>query len=101
MTQQTLTVPQRTIPIIGTYDVVVCGAGMAGIGAAIAAARSGAQTALVEPCEVLGGLGASGGVGNFSAGEGGQHGQREFFGDFLTYQCYQITHYAGLFHLGA
>ena len=33
---------------VGNYDVVVCGGGPAGFIAAIAAARSGAKTAVVE-----------------------------------------------------
>jgi len=39
----------------GTYDVVVVGAGTTGMGAAIAAARAGARTALVNDRPVLGG----------------------------------------------
>ena len=39
----------------GTYDVVVVGAGTAGMGAALAAARTGARTALVHDRPVMGG----------------------------------------------
>ena len=42
------------------YDVVVCGAGVAGVAAAIAAARSGCKTALIEKQCILGGLATSG-----------------------------------------
>mgnify|MGYP000433507921 len=38
----------KRVPIVGNYDVVVCGGGPAGFIAAIAAARSGAKTAVVE-----------------------------------------------------
>ncbi len=59
----------RTLPLYDTYDVVVAGGGLAGVGAACAAARAGARTLLVERLEVLGGLGTSGGVGNFCFGD--------------------------------
>src|SRR5262249_36597764 len=37
-------------------DVLVCGAGLAGIGAAVAAARAGAETVVVERCGFPGGF---------------------------------------------
>ena len=43
----------------GEYDVIVVGAGTAGCGAAVAAARSGAKTALVQDRPVLGGNASS------------------------------------------
>ncbi len=45
----------KEIPVIAEYDVVVCGGGPAGIIAAIAAARNGAKTALIERYGFLGG----------------------------------------------
>ena len=45
---------------VKNYDVAVAGAGVAGIAAAIAAARQGAKTALVEKQCLLGGLATSG-----------------------------------------
>lgn len=57
---------RRRVPVVGEYDLVVAGGGMAGVSAAVAAARRGARTLLVERLEQLGGLGSSGGVGNFS-----------------------------------
>ena len=42
------------------YDVVVCGAGVAGVAAAVAAARKGAKTVIVEKQCLLGGLATSG-----------------------------------------
>ena len=44
-------------------DVLVAGGGMAGIAAAIAAARAGAKTALVEQAGWLGGMGITGATG--------------------------------------
>ena len=38
----------KEVPIVGNYDVVVCGAGSAGWIAAVAAARLGCKTALIE-----------------------------------------------------
>lgn len=45
------------------YDVVVCGGGTSGLFAALAAARSGASTALVEHKGYIGGIAAEGGCG--------------------------------------
>lgn len=45
----------KEIPVIAQYDVVVCGGGPSGFIAAIAAARGGARTALVERYGFLGG----------------------------------------------
>ena len=45
---------------ISRYDVVVAGAGVAGIAAAIAAARRGMKTALIEKQTLIGGLATSG-----------------------------------------
>lgn len=47
-------------PLYGEYDVVVVGGGMAGTGAAIAAARAGAKTILIENTSALGGLATMG-----------------------------------------
>ncbi len=70
------------IPEIGTYDLVVCGGGIAGVGAACAASRAGARTLLVERLEILGGLGTAGGVGNFCFGDDIlPHGQGKVFDD--------------------
>ena len=45
---------EKNVPVLGSYEVVVAGAGPAGICAAVAAARSGARVALVERYGVLG-----------------------------------------------
>jgi len=47
---------QRAIPIAGKTDVLVCGGGPAGIGAALAAARAGASVQLIEVAGCLGGV---------------------------------------------
>ncbi len=52
---------QRDVPVTATADVLVVGGGPAGLSAAVAAARQGADTMLVERYPYLGGL-ASGGM---------------------------------------
>jgi ribulose 1,5-bisphosphate synthetase/thiazole synthase len=47
--------PARDTPVARNVDVVVCGGGLSGIGAALGAARSGARTLLVERHAWLGG----------------------------------------------
>ena len=48
--------PSREVPVIGRPDVLVVGAGAAGVAAAIAAARQGAETWLIERSSSIGGL---------------------------------------------
>ena len=52
--------PARDVPVIEEADVVVCGGGPAGVAAAIAAARSGARTCLLEMHGCLGGIWTAG-----------------------------------------
>ncbi len=54
--------PAREIPVTGLYDVLVVGGGMAGVAAAVAAAREGARVGLVERYCSLGGLATLGNV---------------------------------------
>lgn len=54
---------QKKLPVLGSYDIVVAGAGPAGICAAVAAARAGARVALLERYGVLGGNLTAGHVG--------------------------------------
>ena len=48
------------ISVIGEYDVVVVGGGMAGVGAAVAAGKQGAKVMLVENTSALGGIATMG-----------------------------------------
>ena len=54
--------PERGLPILGEYDVVVIGGGTAGAPAGIAAARHGAKTLVVEYLHDLGGVGTAGAI---------------------------------------
>ena len=63
--------PAGRIPVAGEYDIVVAGGGPAGIAAAIAAAREGARTILVEQLAFPGGLAAAGLIGTFMDTPGG------------------------------
>jgi hypothetical protein len=60
-TRQTITEPAREVEIFREADVVVVGGGPGGIGSALSAARSGADTVLVERYGHLGGM-ATGGL---------------------------------------
>ena len=50
----------KSIPVVGSYDVVVCGGGPSGWVAAVAAARAGRRTALIERYGFLGGTASRG-----------------------------------------
>ncbi len=52
--------PARNVSLVEEADVIVCGAGPAGVAAAIAAARSGARTVLLEVHGCLGGIWTAG-----------------------------------------
>ena len=67
--------PARRLPVYGEYDVAVLGGGPAGIAAAVAAARGGARTLLVERYGFLGGMGTAAGVTNFCGLHANVHGE--------------------------
>ncbi len=52
--------PAKVLPVRATVDVLVCGAGPSGFGAAVAAARAGAKTLLIEQTSAVGGVATSG-----------------------------------------
>ncbi len=58
--KQSLEETSRLIPIAGTSQVLVCGGGPAGIAAALAAARAGADVQLIELAGCLGGVWTAG-----------------------------------------
>ncbi len=59
MPAPTYSEPARNIPIIGEFEVIIIGGGPAGCAAALAAARHGAQTLLIERDGCLGGAAVS------------------------------------------
>lgn len=60
---------QSTLEVTGEYDVLVCGGGLSGVVAALAAARGGASVGLLEYTGKLGGVSVTGQLGAVS----GQH----------------------------
>jgi hypothetical protein len=56
----------KDLPIARDVDVLVVGGGPAGVGAALAAARNGAKTLVVEQFNCLGGVATAGGHGHIS-----------------------------------
>jgi hypothetical protein len=60
--QTAITEQSRELPISGDYDVVVAGGGIAGVAAALAAARAGASVCLLEKACALGGLATIGNI---------------------------------------
>src|SRR6201990_2233494 len=71
----TISEPSRDIPLYGEYEVAVLGGGPAGIAAAVAAARAGRRTLLIERYGFLGGMGTAAGVTNFCGLHANVHGE--------------------------
>src|SRR4030081_3045758 len=72
---KTIEEPARQVPLYGEYEVVVLGGGPAGIAAAVAAARAGRRTLLIERDGCLGGMGTAAGVTNFCGLHANVHGE--------------------------
>jgi FAD-dependent oxidoreductase family protein len=72
---KTIEEPARRVPIYGEYEVAVLGGGPAGIAAAVAAARGGRRTLLIERYGFLGGMGTAAGVTNFCGLHANVHGE--------------------------
>jgi len=56
---KTVLEPAKEVPVMGKWDVAVCGGGPAGCAAAIASARNGAETLLIEKDGFSGGAAVS------------------------------------------
>ncbi|QDV57319.1 FAD-dependent oxidoreductase [Rosistilla oblonga] len=69
----TVNSPERSLPILGTYDVVVVGGGTGGAPAGIGAGRRGSKTLVIEYQDHLGGVGTLGLISSY------YHGYRKGF----------------------
>ena len=78
--------PSQEIEILMESDVVVCGGGPAGVGAALAAARNGARTVLIESQICLGGMGTAGLVNRL----GPYHDQRAIILGGIAWEVLRI-----------
>ena len=58
--REKISLRKRSVPISKGWDVIVVGGGPSGCTAAIAAAREGAKTLLIESTGMLGGMGTAG-----------------------------------------
>jgi hypothetical protein len=65
---KTVRTRKNTIPVAGEYDVVIIGGGTSGASAAVAAARAGVKTLVVEYLCGLGGVSTSGMIGMYCGG---------------------------------
>ncbi len=63
MSDTHVTIGERSLPVADRVDVLVCGGGVAGIAAAVAAARHGAKTLLIERAGFLGGTATGSAMG--------------------------------------
>jgi ribulose 1,5-bisphosphate synthetase/thiazole synthase len=72
---RTIEEPARQVTLYGEYEVAVLGGGPAGIAAAVAAARAGRRTLLIERYGFLGGMGTAAGVTNFCGLHANVHGE--------------------------
>jgi len=72
-----ITEPSRETALFGEYEVVVLGGGPAGLAAALAAARAGRSTIIIERYGFFGGAGTAAGLSTFCGLHAVVHGKHE------------------------
>ena len=65
MEKKTIREPEKHVPVIADYDVLICGGGVAGVAAALSAARNGMSVGIVEKNYGFGGLATLGLICDF------------------------------------
>ena len=76
MTKERITIPAKEIPVLYHTEILVAGGGLAGVCAAVAAAREGAEVLLLEAGGSLGGIATRGllaTLGGFYLYDGGSY----------------------------
>lgn len=81
---------EQPVQVVKSVDVVVCGGGPSGIGAALEAARSGAKTVLIESAGFLGGTWTAGLLGVILDTKGKSGILKELM-DLLTQREWRVT----------
>ena len=94
---KTIAEPSRATPVLGEYEVVVLGGGPAGIASAVAAARTGRSTLLIERYGFLGGAGTAAGLSTFCGFYANVHGeQRQVIHGIADDVLARLEHKGGL-----
>jgi 2-polyprenyl-6-methoxyphenol hydroxylase-like FAD-dependent oxidoreductase len=88
--------PQRETPVLKRTDMLVVGGGTAGVSAAVAAARAGAEVTLVERYGSLGGLATGGLIALLLTLDDGQG--RQVIGGLCQETTERLTAAGGAFH---
>jgi glycine/D-amino acid oxidase-like deaminating enzyme len=96
MPSQTIREPERRTPILKRTQVLVVGGGSAGVSAAVAAARAGAEVTLVERYGSLGGLATGGLIALLLTLDDGRG--RQVIGGLCQELTERLTAAGGAFH---